>query len=359
MPIVAHSDLPAFRALAASGEPVLTLDEARRQDIRELHVGLLNMMPDAALQATEQQYLRLVGGANAIVQVFVHPFTVDGIARGPEARAYIDAHYETFDQVRVDGLDALVISGANVEDPDLTRAPFWESLGEVAAWADQHVTSTLCSCLASHALLQRRHGVIRRGMQTKRWGVLEHRLTAPEHPLVAGSNTRFDAPHSRWNTVSPSRLRAAGVRVLAETLDGGFHLGTSPDGIRTVYLQGHPEYDLVSLLKEYKREVVRYLDEQVAGSPPYPTRYVPDGAAALLTAHLEASLDAKESGQPLPDFPEDEVTAHLDNTWADTGRTLFSNWLGLVYRLTDTERGVPFMRGIDRDDPLGLIGAGA
>jgi homoserine O-succinyltransferase len=354
MPIVAHSDLPSFAALAADGEPILGLAEARRQDIRELHVGLLNLMPDAALQVTEQQYIRLIGGSNAIVQLFVHPFTVDGVERGPQGQAHIDTHYETFDQVREGGLDALIISGANVEDPDLTRAPFWEPLGEVAAWADEHVTSTICSCLASHALIQRRYGVERRRMLNKRWGVVTHKLTAPNHPLVRGSNTRFDAPHSRWNTLAPGRLRDAGVQVLAETLDGGFHLGTSPDGLRTVYLQGHPEYDVVSLLKEYKRELSRFVAGELEGSPPFPDAYIPDASARILTSHLEDIVAASLAGTAQPEFPEAEVVSHLDNTWADTGRALFSNWLGLVYRLTDHQRGVPFMDGVDRDDPLGL-----
>lgn len=354
MPVVAHSGLPSFEALRAAGEPVLSLEEARRQDIRELHVGLLNMMPDAALRVTEQQFIRLVGGANAIVQVYVHPFTVPGIERGPAARAWVDEHYETFEQVADDGLDALILSGANVANPDLTAEPFWEPLGEVIAWASEHVTSTICSCLATHALLQRLHGIHRRRMQNKRWGVFPHRVTEPDHPLVHGMNTRFDAPHSRWNTLAPERLRAGGVRVLAETLDGAFHLGTSPDGFRIVYLQGHPEYDVVSLLKEYEREVRRYLAGELDGSPPYPDNYLPPGAAALVTEHLEVALAARDAGAELPAFPEAAVLAQLDNTWADTGRALFSNWLGLVYRLTDLERGVPFMPDVDPDDPLGL-----
>lgn len=352
MPVVAHSSLPTFADLAATGESVLGLVEARQQDIRELHVGLLNLMPDAALQVTERQFLRLVGGANAIVQVYVHPFQVEGVQRGPEAAAYVAQHYETFDQVRSDGLDALIVSGANVSQPDLAMEPFWEPLGEVIDWAYEEVTTTICSCLATHALLQRRHGIHRRRTASKRWGVYEHRVVAPEHPLVRGSNTRFDAPHSRWNTVSPRRLREAGIRVLAETVDGEFHLGTSPDGIRIVYLQGHPEYDRISLLKEYERDLRAFLAGDGVGSPPIPDRYLPPDAAARVTEHLETALAAKEAGDPLPAFPEAEVLGRVDDTWADTGRALFSNWLGLAYRLTDVQRGVPFMPGIDPDDPL-------
>lgn len=354
MPLVEHSTLPSFAALRAAGETVLTTEQARHQDIRELHVGLCNAMPDAALRATEQQFLRLVGGANQIVQVIVHPFTLPGIERGPEARAYIDAHYETLADVQRDGLDALVLTGANVAQSDLADEPFWEPLGELVEWASEHVTSTLCSCLATHALVQRLHGVQRRRMLNKRWGVFEHRVVDESHPLVHRTNTRFQAPHSRWNTITPQQLRAAGVRVLAETVDGGFHLGTSPDGLRLIYFQGHPEYDTVSLLKEYGRDLRSYLDGDLEGSPPHPQGYLSPAATRLVNDHLESVLAARRAGLEPPPLPEDAILAEVDNTWADTGRAIFANWLGLVYRFTDLTRGRPHMDGVDPHDPLGL-----
>ena len=127
MPLVAHSDLPSFERLRSDGQEVLPLDRARRQDIRELHVGLLNMMPDAALEATERQFMRLVGSCNRIAQIHVHPFAVDAGARGPKARGYIDRYYESFDDVRAAGLDALIISGANPALPEMEDEPFWSS----------------------------------------------------------------------------------------------------------------------------------------------------------------------------------------------------------------------------------------
>lgn len=354
MPLVAHSSLPSFAALRAAGEVVLSTDEAAHQDIRELHVGLLNMMPDAALRATEQQFLRLIGGAGQIVQVHVHPFTVPGIARGPEAAAYIDEHYETFTDLQRDGLDALVVTGANVSSPDLADEPFWEPLCDVAAWARDHVTSVLCSCLATHALVQHFHGLDRRRMLVKRWGVYEHRVVDAGHPLLHNTNTRFDAPHSRWNTLTPAGLREVGIRVLAETADGGFHLGTSADGFRFVYFQGHPEYDAISLLKEYDRDLRDYLAGNGGGSPPHPVRYLGTTAVGMVNAHLEQALAERAAGREPPPLPQAEIAAHVDNTWVDTARSVFANWLGLVYRLTHVDRARQFMDGIDPDDPLDL-----
>ena len=357
MPIVAHSSLPTFADLRARGEQILTLDEAVHQDIRELHLGLLNLMPDAALRVTEQQFVRLVGSANQIVQLYVHPFTVPGLDRSPATQAYLDAHYERFEDLQRDGLDGLIVTGANVTGPELSSQPFYEPLAEVMAWAHEHVTSTLCSCLATHALVEHLHGVRRRPLAAKRWGVYPHRVVAPEHPLLMGTNTRFDAPHSRWNEVTSSQLREVGVRVLVESLEGDFHLGTSADGIRTVYLQGHPEYDAISLLKEYRRELDRFATGAIDALPPTPANYLSPEAARIVHAHVEQVLRARESGVTAPDFPEAEVVPHLDTTWTDTGRALFNNWLGLIYRLTDVRRGVPFMPGVDPSDPLGLVEA--
>lgn len=354
MPIIAHSQLPAFATLRSQGETIVPLDAALKQDIRELHIGLLNMMPDAALRATEQQFIRLLGAANQIVQIYVHPFTVPGLARAPETRAYIRAFYEPFEKLRAEGLDGLMISGANVTNPSLDMEGFWDPLREVIAWARENVTSVLCSCLATHALVQLFHGVERRGLLSKRWGVFRHRAVWPEHPLLQSANTRFDVPHSRWNEITSKQLEAAGIQVLVESEEGDFHMGTSPDGIRLVYLQGHPEYDATSLLKEYKREVTRYLAGELERIPPYPENYLPPEAARIARTYLEEGIGAREAGREPPTFPEAQIAPMLDNTWTDTGKTIFNNWLGLIYRLTDVRRGVPFTTGLDPEDPLGL-----
>ena len=162
MPLVAHSDLPSFERLRSAGQEVLTLERARHQDIRELHVGLLNMMPDAALEATERQFMRLVGSCNRIAQIHVHPFAVDAGVRGLKARDYIGRYYESFEAVRAAGLDALIISGANPALPEMEDEPFWDPLVEVMEWAAGHVCSVVCSCLATHAYLRHFHGIARR-----------------------------------------------------------------------------------------------------------------------------------------------------------------------------------------------------
>ena len=353
MPLVAHSGLPTFERLRVEGHEVLDTERARHQDIRELHIGFLNLMPDAALQATERQFFRLLGSSNRIVQFFVHPFTVDGVPRAGEARRHVERYYETFAGVQGDGLDALLISGANPANPDLRQEGFWPELITVLEWAQHNVCSVLCSCLATHVAVKQFHGIERTLLPRKRWGVYSHDLVTPGHPLVTHINTRFDAPHSHLHEVTSAELAAAGCQVLAASAEADLHLAVSGDGFRFVYFQGHPEYDVNSLLKEYKREVKRYIDGVREDYPPFPQHYFDGESAAVMERYREAVLVAR-SKKPALEFPERQAQAVLHNTWTDTGKAIFNNWLGLVYQVTHPERGKLFMEGVNPEDPLQL-----
>ena len=262
MPLVAHNKLPTFDRLNKEGQTILLPKRASNQDIREQHIGLLNMMPDAALEATERQFYRLIGESNPIIQIYIHPFTLPILPRGEKAQQHIDAYYDTFESLQQEGLDALIITGANVTQPNLSDESFWEPLTEVVEWATTNVASTLCSCLATHAVMEFRHGQKRRHLQHKRWGVYPHKVTHM-HPLVRGINTKFDVPHSRFNQMDKSQFENAKAIVLVESEEAGVQLAVSRDGLRLVYFQGHPEYDAISLLKEYKREVMRFIRREL------------------------------------------------------------------------------------------------
>ena len=354
MPIVAHSDLPTFERLRQEGEAILDPSRALHQDIRELHIGLLNMMPDAALEATERQFFRLVGESNQIAQFYVHPFTVQQLPRSDKGRAYTERYYESFEQIRADGLDALIITGANVTQPDLAAEPFWEPLIEVIDWAYENVTSTLCSCLATHAVMQFLHKKKRYRLPEKRWGVYRHRVVNRTHPLVNDVNTLFDVPHSRFNEISREQLEQAGLHVLVESKEAGVHLAVSEDYFRIVYFQGHPEYDTISLLKEYKRELNRFIAGARPDYPPCPENYFTLQTQAILDEYKYRVIAAQQKGQAIPEFPESLVTQRLDNTWHDTAEAVINNWIGIVYQITNSDRKLPFMAGVNPDDPLAL-----
>ena len=354
MPLVANSKLPTFDRLKQEGENVVPGDVALHQDIRELHIGLLNMMPDTALAATERQFFRLIGESNQIAQFYMHPFTLKELKRGSEAQAYIGQYYESFDQIQEQGLDALIITGANVTQPDLSLEPFWKPLNKVIDWAYDNITSTLCSCLATHAVLQFRYGKKRRPLGFKRWGVYSHRVVDRKHPLVSDVNTRFDVPHSRFNQIDHEQFESAGLHILVESEVADVHLAVSEDRFRLVFFQGHPEYDTISLFKEYKREVVRFAKGERRDYPPFPENYFSLIAEAILEEHQDVHIASKTRGAPLPDLPESVIVPGLDNTWHDTAEAVINNWIGKVYQLTSSDRKKPFQDGVDLDDPLGL-----
>ena len=328
MPLVAYKELPTFNRLKQEGRTILEPSRASKQDIREMHVGLLNMMPDAALQATERQFFRLVGESNQIAQLYIHPFTLPEIVRSAETREYINQYYETFDELKQNGLDALIITGANVKGADLTQEDFWNPLKDVIAWSWDNVTSTLCSCLATHAVMQFRYDQKRAPINDgKLWGVYEHKVVEQSHPLVRNMNTIFNVPHSRFNEISPAQFDNAGMTTLIASENAGTHITVSPDGFRLVCMQGHPEYDAISLQKEYLREVALYESGKRSDIPPLPVNYFTDNDAA---------------------------NPAIENTWTDSARSIIASWIGLVYQVTNVDRQKQFMDGVNPNNPLGI-----
>jgi len=351
MPLVANSSLPAFERLREEGETILENDQAIHQDIRELHIGLLNMMPDAALTATERQFFRLIGESNQIAQFYVHPFTLPELARNNETNEHIKKYYESFEQIKEQGLDALIITGANVSQPSLEKESFWEPLIEVIDWAYENVPSTICSCLATHAVMQFRYGQTRTRLPEKKWGVFPHKVVDRAHPLVNGVNTLFDVPHSRFNQITREQFEAAGLHVLVESNEAGVHLAVSEDKFRLVFFQGHPEYDMISLLKEYKREVFRYISKDQVTYPPFPSNYFRLQTQAIFN---EYRLKVQKNPASTPNFPENLVEKHLNNTWHDTAEAVINNWIGRVYQITNSDRRKLFMSHIDPMNPLNI-----
>ena len=265
--------------------------------------------------------------------------------------------YESWESIQQNGLDALIISGANVTHANLSEEIFWDPLIKVIDWAEQNVTSTLCSCLTTHAVLQFRYGTQRRSLNQKMWGVFPHRVCDGEHPLVSDINTEFNVPHSRFNEVSPAQFRDVGLHVLVEGDVPGVQLAVSPDGFRMVFFQGHPEYDRISLMKEYKREVGRYINRHRETFPPFPENYFDSHCCALLDEYRVKVDEALNNNQPVPLFPEEYLVGRLQNTWHDSGEAIVGNWVGAVYQLTHTERRKPYMDGINVDDPLAWLGS--
>lgn len=354
MPLVYNQSLPSYDRLKKEGQEILTPDRAANQDIRELHIGILNMMPDRALEAIERQFLRLIGNSSLIAQFHIHFFTIDKIERTQQVSDHIKAHYKPFDQLKEEGLDGLIISGANVSQPDLSQEPFWDDLCAVFDWAEENVTSTICSCLATHAAAQHFYGIKRQPMKRKLSGLYDHCKTDREHPLLQSVNTRFSVPHSRYNEITREQLVKAGCHILVESNEAGVHMATSPDRFRFVFFQGHPEYDTHSLLKEYKRDIHSFIHEDAKNWPNLPQNYFSEQSVAILEEFKAKCLRAIEHNNNLPEFPETLLNERLFNIWRDTSKSIMNNWIGNTYQVTHVERAKPYMEGIDRNDPLGI-----
>ena len=325
MPLFSDSNLPSIDRVGQEGAPVISSEQA--SGIKSVRVGLLNMMPDKAIAATERQFLRLLSSCHD-VGVYLHPFSIPEIQRSKDAGAHIRAHYQSFAEIRELGLDALIVTGANVTQPELTAESFWPSLVEVMTWADEHVPSTVCSCLATHAGAKIFHGIDRVHLEEKCWGVFEHELVA-EHLLLEGVPRRFMMAHSRFNQVTQKALQAQGVEVLISSAQAGVQLAIEPQ-LRMVYFQGHPEYEQISLLKEYKREVVRYALAERDTYPPLPENYFPSDVLDVLAGFRQQISKASDKETVLLDFPEAVLNSAVEDTWQPVSRQLYRNWLHWV-----------------------------
>lgn len=350
MPIVKNSNLPTYDRLIGEGRNILQPTRAATQDIRELHIGFLNMMPDAALQATERQWFRLIGESNSITQIYIHPFTLPIIKRGEKGSAYIAEHYEDLETTKAAGLDALIVTGANMPVEGLLNDnEDWNDLRDLYKWAYDNVCSTICSCFASYALMAFNHGESPTIHDSKQWGVYPHYVLNRTHPLTRGINTKMDVCHSRWGGITKDQYEKVGMTPLIESRDIGVHMSVSADGFRNICFQGHPEYDTTSLLKEYKREIALFKNGGAKNYPPTPTNYFGSKAQAILEDIKARTLNGENV-----EFPEKELEPLLENTWTDSARSIVANWIGHVYQTTNVDRQKQFMNGIAPNNPLGI-----
>ncbi len=358
MPIVGPADKDFVARMKGKDGSVLTVEEAAGHTIRELHIGIVNMMPDAALIATENQFLWPLQHSTTTLQIVPHFISIDGIDRKGAAADYVAREYEPFAKIQQDGLDGLIITGANIASPDLRKNGFWDPLTEVIEWAEKNVTSTLYSCLSTHAYMLHKHGVERTPLNAKKWGVFEHEVTNPNHPLTQGMDTVFVIPHSRWNDVSEDQFRKNGMRILVKSPEAGVHMVTSKDGLRMVGWQGHPEYDTVSLSKEWQRDFGLYHNGDLPQEPPYPAHYF-RGKGLNLVEEFRLRAEKGQYDDPinkgrLPRDLETQILASTPNRWSSARRALLSNWIGAVLRITHVDRKKPFMDGIDPENPFNL-----
>ena len=293
-----------------------------------LAIGLVNNMPDAALRSTERQFRELLAAAAPPgTTVHLRLITLPEVPRSDAGRAHVHEHYESFGGLWADQFDGLIVTGTEPRAPSLSDEPYWPALVKLIEWAESHTASTIWSCLAAHAAVLHLDGIARRPLPGKLSGVFEVEK-ASDHPVLAGTAPRRPVPHSRYNGLDEDALVARGYRVLAWSHEAGADTITKHGNSLFIFLQGHPEYDAGALLREYHRDVGRFLTAERNTYPDMPRGYFGGRAAATLATFRERALQERSIGL-LAKFPAALETT-LVHAWHESAVQLYANWLGYL-----------------------------
>lgn len=256
MPIKVQSDLPAKRIL--EDENIFIMDETRalHQDIRPLRIAILNLMPNK--EDTEVQLLRSL--SNTPLQVDITFLTTGTYVGTHTPTSHLDQFYQTYEDVKYRKFDGLIITGAPVELMEFEEVTYWEELVRIMEWSRTNVTSTLHICWGAQAGLYYHYGIQKKLLDKKMFGIFEHKVLKRRVPFVRGFDDVFYAPHSRYTTVSKEDiLMQEELTILAESEEAGVFIVIAEGG-KQIFVMGHPEYDRVSLDKEYKRDIGKGID---------------------------------------------------------------------------------------------------
>ncbi len=297
MPIKIPTDLPAIKTLNSENIFVMTELRAATQEIRPLHILLLNLMPKKI--ETETQFARLLG--NTPLQIELELIAMKSHISKNTSESHLSAFYKTFDDVRDRKFDGMIITGAPVEQMPFEEVDYWDELCEIMEWSATHVYSTLHICWGAQAGLYYHYGVPKVDLPEKLFGIYPHVVDRKRSMLFRGFDDTFMVPQSRHTTVLREDIEAVPeLKILASSPEAGIFAVSTKHG-RQIFITGHTEYDADTLYNEYKRD----LDEG-------------------LPIHM-----------PVNYFPNNKVTKNIPVTWRSSANLLFSNWINyFVYQET-------------------------
>ena len=300
MPIKIQGDLPAKEILEKENIFVMDENRAAHQDIRPIDIAILNLMP--LKEDTELQLLRSL--SNTPLQVDVTFLTVSSHESKNTSQSHLNKFYLTFEDIKYRTFDGLIITGAPVEQMPYEEVDYWDEVCKIMEWTKTNVTSTLHLCWGAQAGLYYHYGIPKHDLAQKKFGIYRHHVMNRKVPLVRGFDDYFYAPHSRHTEVLKEDIeKVTELTVLAESEEAGVFLVSDPEG-KKIFVMGHPEYDRLTLDKEYKRD--------------------------------------KEKGlaieKPVNYYPDDDETKKPYLQWRSHGNILYSNWLNYyVYQQTPYE----------------------
>ena len=300
MPIKTQSDLPAKEILERENIFVMDENRAMHQDIRPISIAIVNLMP--LKEETELQILRSL--SNTPLQIDVVFVALESHESTHTSLSHLNKFYMTFADIKDQNFDGLIITGAPVEQMEYEEVDYWPEISKIMEWSKTHVTSTLHLCWGAQAGLYYHYGIPKRALDKKMFGVYRHKVMNRKIPLVRGFDDYFYAPHSRHTEVRREDIeKHPGLTILAESKEAGVFLVINEDGSQ-IFVMGHPEYDRVTLHKEYMRDKDKGLPIEK------PVNYYPDD---------------DENQKPLLQ-------------WRSHGNILYANWLNYyVYQQTPYE----------------------
>ncbi len=300
MPIKIQRDLPAKAILESENIFVMDEDRARTQDIRPLEILILNLMP--IKEETETQLLRAL--SNTPLQIDCTFLMLCTHVSKNTSASHINKFYVTFEEICRKKYDGMIITGAPVEMLDYEEVTYWDELSKIMEWTKEHVTSTLHICWGAQAGLYYHYGIPKYLRDKKLSGIYEHRVLHHKVPLTRSMDDYIMAPHSRYTEVRREDVeKHSNLQILADSQEAGLFLIMSRDG-RQIFVQGHPEYDRMTLNSEYHRDLEKGLNPQL------PCNY----------------------------YENDDPFAKPVLCWRNMANTLYSNWLNYyVYQVTPYE----------------------
>ena len=297
MPIKIPNDLPATQTLLNENIFAITETRAITQDIRPLRILVLNLMPTKI--TTETQLARLLGNTPLQVEMeLIHTKTHES-KNTPQD--HMIAFYKTFDDIKGENYDGMIITGAPVEQMPFEEVEYWDELCEIMEWSKTHVTSVFHICWGAQAGLYYHYGIGKKPLGEKMFGIFPHTVEYKNSMLFRGFDDEFMVPHSRHTTISREDVEDnPRLKILASSEEAGLYAIMSPKG-RQIFIMGHSEYDAGTLKKEYLRDKNAGLPIQV------PKNY----------------------------FPDDDDTKEPLSTWRSHANLLYTNWLNyFVYQST-------------------------
>jgi len=301
-----------------------------------IRIGLVNNMPEAAFKATENQFRVLLNSASKDFPVELSLFVLRGTPMAAVNRDHAASQYSRTDELEGQRLDGLIVTGTEPTTAALQDEPYWHSFTQLLEWARDNTFSTVWSCLAAHAAILHMDGIERRRNHSKHFGIF-HCDRISHDPLLNGTPPRISIPHSRWNGIAEQHLSAHGYKVLTRIGDAEVDTFTKQENSLFVFFQGHPEYETDTLLREYRRDIGRFLRGDMKTYPHLPHGYFASSAEAAFTS-LQQNASSLHRDEVLAGIATVTPTIQIENIWQATAVRIYSNWLEYLCTCKEANR---------------------